>query len=155
MSNKAIQVLRGARDFYPEDMRIRSWLFDHFRATARSFAFDPEGRLLAGGTVGFEIVLWDTSNWEPRVLHVPEDSISSVAFSPDGQSIAFSADYTRTVHLYDVESHEPIGGFEGHANRVNAVAFSADCERLFTAGSDGFVGVWDVAERRPIRFLRQ
>lgn len=40
MSNKAIQVLRGARDFYPEDMRIRSWLFDHFRATARAFAFE-------------------------------------------------------------------------------------------------------------------
>lgn len=29
----------GTRDFYPDDMRVRTWLFDHFRAVARSFAF--------------------------------------------------------------------------------------------------------------------
>lgn len=31
---------RGTRDFFPEDMRLRSWLFGHFRATARLFAFE-------------------------------------------------------------------------------------------------------------------
>ena len=31
---------RGTRDFYPEEMRIRNWLFDHFKATAKSFGFE-------------------------------------------------------------------------------------------------------------------
>ncbi len=31
---------RGTRDFYPEDMRQREWLFGHFRAVARAFAFE-------------------------------------------------------------------------------------------------------------------
>jgi histidyl-tRNA synthetase len=35
-----LQAPRGTRDFYPEDMRLRSWLFDHFRAVSRSFAFE-------------------------------------------------------------------------------------------------------------------
>ena len=31
---------RGTRDFFPEDMRLRNWLFEHFRETARLFAFE-------------------------------------------------------------------------------------------------------------------
>lgn len=30
---------RGTRDFPPEDMRLRTWLFDHFRATAALYGF--------------------------------------------------------------------------------------------------------------------
>lgn len=29
----------GTRDFYPEDMRLRNWLFGHFREVARQFCF--------------------------------------------------------------------------------------------------------------------
>ncbi|HEU4431225.1 MAG TPA: histidine--tRNA ligase [Myxococcota bacterium] len=31
---------RGTRDFYPEDLRLRSWLFERFRATALAFGFE-------------------------------------------------------------------------------------------------------------------
>eukprot|EP00899_Mesostigma_viride_P002862 jgi/Mesvir1/12577/Mv10327-RA.1 len=31
---------RGTRDFYPEDMRLRNWLFGHFREVSRLFGFD-------------------------------------------------------------------------------------------------------------------
>ena len=31
---------RGTRDFYPEEMRIRNWLFDNFKASAKSFGFE-------------------------------------------------------------------------------------------------------------------
>jgi len=34
------QGVRGTRDFYPEDMRIRNWLFDNFRSAARSHGFE-------------------------------------------------------------------------------------------------------------------
>ncbi len=32
--------VRGTRDFLPEDMRLRSWLFGHWRATAAEFGFE-------------------------------------------------------------------------------------------------------------------
>ena len=32
--------VRGTRDFYPEDMRIRNWLFDNFQSAARSHGFE-------------------------------------------------------------------------------------------------------------------
>jgi len=42
MSEKGspLQPPRGTRDFYPEDLRFRDWLFDHFRAVSHSFGFE-------------------------------------------------------------------------------------------------------------------
>ena len=34
------QPVRGTRDFYPEDMRLRNWLFDIWRETSRQFGFE-------------------------------------------------------------------------------------------------------------------
>jgi histidyl-tRNA synthetase len=34
-----LNPVRGTRDFPPEDMQLRTWLFGHFRATAASFGF--------------------------------------------------------------------------------------------------------------------
>jgi len=30
---------KGTRDFYPEDMRLRTWLFDHWRSVASTYGF--------------------------------------------------------------------------------------------------------------------
>lgn len=40
MSTISTAPVRGTRDFPPEDMRLRTWLFDHFRAVAHAFAFE-------------------------------------------------------------------------------------------------------------------
>ncbi|MBW2694356.1 MAG: ATP phosphoribosyltransferase regulatory subunit, partial [Deltaproteobacteria bacterium] len=40
MSKELLQAPRGTRDFYPEDLRLRNWLFEHFRATAALFGFE-------------------------------------------------------------------------------------------------------------------
>jgi histidyl-tRNA synthetase len=40
VTQNSLQAPRGTRDFYPEDLRLRSWLFEHFRATAALFGFE-------------------------------------------------------------------------------------------------------------------
>jgi len=40
MSDSKLQPPRGTRDFYPEDMRVRNWLFEQFREVARRYAFE-------------------------------------------------------------------------------------------------------------------
>lgn len=40
MTRLELQPPRGTRDFYPEDLRRRRWLFDHFREVARRFGFE-------------------------------------------------------------------------------------------------------------------
>ena len=34
------QGVRGTRDFYPEDMRVRNWLFERFHEAALSHGFE-------------------------------------------------------------------------------------------------------------------
>jgi histidyl-tRNA synthetase len=40
MAKIDFQPPRGTRDFYPEDMRVRNWLFEQFRQVARLYAFE-------------------------------------------------------------------------------------------------------------------
>jgi histidyl-tRNA synthetase len=40
VSGEPLQAPRGTRDFYPEDLRLRNWLFEHFRTTAALFGFE-------------------------------------------------------------------------------------------------------------------
>ncbi len=40
MSRPTFQSIRGTRDFYPEQLRQREWLFDRFRKVAALFAFE-------------------------------------------------------------------------------------------------------------------
>ncbi|HUJ76294.1 MAG TPA: ATP phosphoribosyltransferase regulatory subunit, partial [bacterium] len=36
----SLQPVKGTRDFYPEDLRLRTWLFGIWRETARQFGFE-------------------------------------------------------------------------------------------------------------------
>ena len=40
MSKAELSAPRGTRDFYPDDLRLRSWLFERFREVAHRFAFE-------------------------------------------------------------------------------------------------------------------
>ena len=39
-SNEACVLPAGTRDFPPEDMRLRSWLFGHWRRVSQLFGFE-------------------------------------------------------------------------------------------------------------------
>jgi histidyl-tRNA synthetase len=38
--SRHLQPPKGTRDFYPEELRLRSWLFAHFRGVASGFGFE-------------------------------------------------------------------------------------------------------------------
>jgi histidyl-tRNA synthetase len=40
VSRPRLQAPRGTRDFYPEELRTRSWLFAHFREVSRRFGYE-------------------------------------------------------------------------------------------------------------------
>ena len=40
MSQIELEPVKGTRDFYPEDLRFRTWLFGHMRAVARSLGYE-------------------------------------------------------------------------------------------------------------------
>ena len=71
--------------------------------------------------------------------------IASVAFSPDGKTLATGAD-DDLVRLWNVVTRQQIGGpFTGHGGSVTSVAFSPDGKTLATGSYDLTVRLWNVA----------
>lgn len=125
-------------------------------------AFSPDGSLLASGS-GFDendrtVQVWETKTGKQRakftnLLRENDEnplSITSVAFSPDGKTIA-SIDRSADVQLWDVDRKKHIsslvvssGHSLSHYDEYFTVSFSPDGRTLASTGYYSTINVWDV-----------
>jgi WD40 repeat protein len=112
-----------------------------------SLAFSADGRDLASGGWGKEPVkVWDLATGKERrdiFAHVPQVSVTAVAFSPDGRWLAVG--YGSSIGLWSLEQrggeHRLHGGQRG---RCTSLAFGSAGRHLAATFATGIVTVWDV-----------
>ncbi len=107
-----------------------------------AIAFSPDSKLLATGDVNHEIHLWQVADSKQLLsVKVEEGWVWSLAFSPDGRTLASTAN--RSVRLWDVQTGDCIRALEGFSDRVFSVAFSPDGQFLATGSEDHLVRLWN------------
>ncbi|KEP45220.1 tyrosine kinase family catalytic domain protein, partial [Rhizoctonia solani 123E] len=87
----------------------------------------------------------------PPIVHEGHTStVTSVAFSPDGNSVASSSD-DKTIQTWDAHRPSPIGEpLTGHSSSVWSVAYSPLGDVIASGSSDHTVRLWDVNTRQQL-----
>jgi WD40 repeat protein len=136
---------------------------DKFRRPVQALAFTNDGKFLATGGYGFETVV-NGKHWlsEVKVWEVATGKelfgvtgtmrVGDVAFSPDGQTLAFSDDFD--VFLWDWRNDREMPRFAGHNREVTALCFAPDGSTLCSASRDGTIRVWDAKACKELGVLR-
>ncbi|MBV7338848.1 pentapeptide repeat-containing protein [Chloroflexi bacterium TSY] len=122
------------------------------RMACHAVAISPDGQMLANGTNGHLVQVWDISavaeTGRGRLLYTLQahsDVIIDVAFSPDGQLLASGGD-DYTICLWDLARGELLTTLKGHTGIVESLAFRPlrnGHQQMLASGSlDGSIRLW-------------
>jgi WD40 repeat protein len=116
----------------------------HATTKGWAIAYSPrEVDLLASGDGHHPVVrLWDTATWHAATLPGQTGMVFSVAFSPDGKTLA-SVGPVGWVEAWDVASKDRIASYRV-LSLPNSVAFSQDGQTLALGCEDGTVQLRDL-----------
>ncbi len=115
----------------------------------RCMDFSPDSKILASGGYDNVIRIWDVGTGKQENILIGHtnrigyaNNINSVAFSPDGQTLASTSGLE--VYLWDVSTGEHQSTINGHSGEVLSVRFSPDENSIATGSADKTVRLWDV-----------
>jgi WD40 repeat protein len=142
---------RTVRIFHTHTGEIRRSLAleDDCGSEAVELAFSPDSRLLAVGHIGFAVTLWSVQTGKrKRLLRLPGDSVSALAFAPKGDVLAVGTDYEEIAWLRRLTRWGKSVQLIGHTNSIRSSDFSPDGTRIVTAAQDATVRLWETESGR-------
>jgi WD40 repeat protein len=113
-------------------------------------SLDAAGRQLVVDTPR-GVTLWDLEKRTERILPIPSDMLSSLTMSPNGRFVVagMSGGEVWVLHLGEKEPYV----IPAHDGSVGALWISPESDRIYTAGREGIVKIWEVPHGRSLNSL--
>ena len=121
---------------------------------ALAIAFSQDGKMLAVGTSGGEIQIWQVDSGEHLINCVGHtDWVWTVAFSPNGRLLA-SGGEDKSIRIWDVGTGQCLKTLQGHENWIGFVAFNPNSATLASGSFDHTIMLWDVNTGQRIKIFQ-
>ena len=118
-----------------------------------SVVFSSDGTTLVSGASDGTVLLRDVETGNVSAVS-GHQTLTSMAWSPDGTTLASVGGEDPKVILWDVGSRVQIGFLKGHTDRVYSLSFSSDGATLAAGSHDNTVKLWDVGSRELVGMLK-
>lgn len=131
-----------------EPVTLRNPSSSSYDYAVYSCALGPDGKLLASGTYGYGVQLWDVETRScVATLCLTGSTIVSCAFSPNGKLLASASD--ETVNIWNVGTRACVATLSMFRTGVISCVFSSD-GMLTCHFSDNTAETWDVKTRKRV-----
>jgi WD40 repeat protein len=120
------------------------WVFPDLsgRCDLSVFSFAPDGKSLAWAGTDNRVHLVDVATGEESALtRAPAEPLDSIAFSPDGSTVALGCQKKLPVYVWDPTSQRDAETWPCDTGGFHVLGFSPDGRTL--AATDGRIQLWD------------
>jgi WD40 repeat protein len=119
-----------------------------------SVAFSPDGGLLATATSDDVVELWDmTTGKKRKTFHGHDGRVRSVAFAPDGKTVASGGSRDRMIRFWDVATGKQGAALERQTGDTWCVAFAPDGNTLLSWSEGSPFTLWQPSSERKLTTL--
>ncbi len=129
-------------------------------ANVTAMSYSPDGKIIVTGDSSGALDFWDSQTGQKvRSLQSNVSSISDLAYSPDGATLAYSGAaqgtepniYTRNLATGGLQEFRIR---QGEVAEASAIAWSPDGKLLASGGPDRVVHIWDTSTGLEIETLK-